>query len=140
MCHTRLHTPPYSSLQGFNVHVNGSFHASLRYKQLHSLHEQLKRSLPNIMLPPFPSKKLFPLSPGSVQLEERRASLERYIQLSGHHTSEVTYAQSQLNLPLSPLPNCSWTGPHVLQVRVAALLPANRSAGEWGRAEYGGDL
>lgn len=88
MCHTRLHTPPYSSLQGFNVHVNGSFHASLRYKQLHSLHEQLKRSLPNIMLPPFPSKKLFPLSPGSVQLEERRASLERYIQLSGHHTSD----------------------------------------------------
>lgn len=65
--------------QGFNIHINGSFHCCLRYKQLHSLHEQLKKSLPTLLLPTFPSKKLLPLTPN--QLEQRRASLERYIQL-----------------------------------------------------------
>lgn len=69
-----------SLLQGFNIHINGTFHACLRYSQLHSLHDQLRRALPNFMLPPFPKKKLFLLNTG--QLEERRASLERYIQLS----------------------------------------------------------
>ena len=65
--------------QGFNIHINGSFHCCLRYKQLHSLHEQLKRSLPSIALPSFPPKKLLSLTPN--QIEQRRLSLERYIQL-----------------------------------------------------------
>lgn len=67
------------SFQGYNIHINGSFHCCLRYKQLHSLHEQLKRSLPSLVLPSFPPKKLLPLT--NSQLESRRASLERYIQL-----------------------------------------------------------
>uniref|UniRef100_A0A182YK00 Uncharacterized protein n=1 Tax=Anopheles stephensi TaxID=30069 RepID=A0A182YK00_ANOST len=68
-------------LVGFNIHINGSFHCCLRYKQLHSLHEQLKRSLPSIALPSFPPKKLLSLTPN--QIEQRRLSLERYIQLVG---------------------------------------------------------
>uniref|UniRef100_A0A182WF87 PX domain-containing protein n=1 Tax=Anopheles minimus TaxID=112268 RepID=A0A182WF87_9DIPT len=70
-----------SSYTGFNIHINGSFHCCLRYKQLHSLHEQLKRSLPSIALPSFPPKKLLSLTPN--QIEQRRLSLERYIQLVG---------------------------------------------------------
>ncbi|XP_055692979.1 sorting nexin-17 [Lutzomyia longipalpis] len=70
-----------TSFTGFNIHINGTFHCCLRYKQLHSLHEQLKRSLPTLVLPSFPPKKFFPLTPS--QLEERRASLERYVQLVG---------------------------------------------------------
>ncbi|XP_058459397.1 sorting nexin-17 [Malaya genurostris] len=70
-----------SSFTGFNIHINGSFHCCLRYKQLHSLHEQLKRSLPTLVLPSFPPKKLLPLTPS--QIEQRRISLERYIQLVG---------------------------------------------------------
>lgn len=70
-----------SSFTGFNIHINGSFHCCLRYKQLHSLHEQLKRSLPTLALPSFPPKKLLPLTPS--QIEQRRISLERYIQLVG---------------------------------------------------------
>ncbi|XP_053680011.1 sorting nexin-17 [Anopheles nili] len=70
-----------SSYTGFNIHINGSFHCCLRYKQLHSLHEQLKRSLPSIALPSFPPKKLLSLTPN--QIEQRRMSLERYIQLVG---------------------------------------------------------
>lgn len=75
--------------QGFNIHVNGTLHCCLRYKQLHSLHEQLKRSLPNLILPHFPSKKLFPLTTG--QLEDRRAHLERYIQLSETNYRALTF-------------------------------------------------
>lgn len=43
------------------------------------------------MLPPFPSKKLFPLSPGSAQLEQRRTCLERYIQLSKFFNNQQLY-------------------------------------------------
>ncbi|XP_058065184.1 sorting nexin-17 [Anopheles bellator] len=71
-----------SSFTGFNIHINGCFHCCLRYKQLHSFHEQLKRSLPSSMvLPSFPPKKLLSLTPN--QIEQRRLSLERYIQLVG---------------------------------------------------------
>lgn len=67
--------------QGFNIHINGCFHCCLRYKQIHCLHEQLKRCLPGLVLPPFPSKKFLPLTQN--QLEQRRSHLERYIQLVG---------------------------------------------------------
>lgn len=67
-------------LQGFNIYINGSFHCCLRYKQLHSLHEQLKRSLLNLSLPQFPPKKLLTLTQS--ELEQRRIALERYMQLS----------------------------------------------------------
>lgn len=66
-----------SSFQAYNIHINGVFHCTMRYRQLHSLHEQLKKDLGGSTLPPFPPKKLLPLSP--TQTEERRATLEKYI-------------------------------------------------------------
>ncbi|XP_059488165.1 sorting nexin-17 isoform X2 [Neocloeon triangulifer] len=64
---------------GFNVHINGTYHCSVRYRQLLCLHEQLKRELEQPhSLPPFPPKKLLPLSQG--QLDERRLMLEKYLQ------------------------------------------------------------
>lgn len=79
------------SLQGYNIHINGNFHCCLRYKQLHSLHEQLKRSMPTLTLPQFPSKKLLPLTQN--QLEQRRINLERYIQLVGQ---DPIFSKSEL--------------------------------------------
>lgn len=70
-----------STYTGYNIYINGNFHCCLRYKQLHSLHEQLKRSLSSLELPPFPPKKLLPLTQN--QLENRRSCLERYVQLIG---------------------------------------------------------
>lgn len=67
-------------LQGFNIYINGSFHCCLRYKQLHSLHDGLKRSLMNLSLPQFPPKKLLTLT--NSELDQRRLALERYMQLS----------------------------------------------------------
>lgn len=57
------------------------FHCTVRYKQLHNLHEQLKKEFGSDNLPHFPPKKLLPLTGG--QLEERRALLEKYIQTVG---------------------------------------------------------
>ena len=63
----------------YNIHINGAFHSSLRYRQLFRLHEQLKKDLSEFtQLPPFPPKKIFALS--SQEKEERRVQLERYIQ------------------------------------------------------------
>ena len=47
---------------------------------MHCLYEQIKKdfSLIASQLPPFPSKKILPLS--GTQLEERRLQLEKYIQ------------------------------------------------------------
>ncbi|KAK6618108.1 hypothetical protein RUM44_002551 [Polyplax serrata] len=72
-----------ASYTGFNIHVNGIFHCTVRYRQLHSLHEQIKKDFGSAaaQLPAFPSKKILPLS-GS-QLEERRVQLEKYIQAVG---------------------------------------------------------
>jgi sorting nexin-17 len=67
-----------STYIGYNIHINGIFHCTVRYKQLHNLHEQLRKEFGNDNLPPFPPKKLLPLTGG--QLEERRALLEKYIQ------------------------------------------------------------
>ncbi|KAL7040992.1 hypothetical protein ACKWTF_000571 [Chironomus riparius] len=66
---------------GYNIFINGSFHCCLRYKQLHSLHEQLKKSLANLSLPQFPPKKFLTLTQS--ELEQRRLGLERYLQLIG---------------------------------------------------------
>lgn len=61
----------------YNVHINGVLHCTVRYKQLHNLHEQLKKVHDN--LPSFPPKKLLPLSHS--QVDDRRQNLEKYIQL-----------------------------------------------------------
>ncbi|XP_071518793.1 sorting nexin-17-like isoform X2 [Panulirus ornatus] len=66
-----------STYVAYNIHINGVFHCTVRYRQLHSLHEQLRKDLGGSTLPPFPPKKLLPLSP--TQTEERRISLEKYI-------------------------------------------------------------
>lgn len=81
----------FAERQGYNIHINGCFHCCLRYKQIHCLHEQLKRSLPGHVLPPFPAKKLLPLT--NNQLEQRRISLERYLQLVGQ---DAIFSKSEL--------------------------------------------
>eukprot|EP00096_Caligus_rogercresseyi_P011192 TRINITY_DN4329_c0_g1_i1.p1 TRINITY_DN4329_c0_g1~~TRINITY_DN4329_c0_g1_i1.p1 ORF type:complete len:497 (+),score=147.04 TRINITY_DN4329_c0_g1_i1:114-1604(+) len=63
----------------YSIHINGTFHCSLRYRQFHAFHEQLRREFLS-GLPPFPPKKVFPLSEASK--EERRLQLEKYMQLS----------------------------------------------------------
>ncbi|KOC70709.1 Sorting nexin-17 [Habropoda laboriosa] len=67
---------------GYNIHINGLFHCTVRYKQLYSLHEQLAKDL-DMSLPSFPPKKFFPLTTN--QQEERRLSLEKYIQAIGQN-------------------------------------------------------
>ncbi|UYV78387.1 SNX17 [Cordylochernes scorpioides] len=89
------------SLDAYNIHINGAFHCTVRYKQLHSFHEQvgsqmfmlnlcrntvtpcccaqLKKEYGQTSLPTFPPKKLLSLTPA--QTEERRSQLEKYIQL-----------------------------------------------------------
>ncbi|OXU28479.1 hypothetical protein TSAR_013359 [Trichomalopsis sarcophagae] len=69
---------------GYNVHINGLFHCTVRYKQLHNLHEQLVKDL-EVPLPSFPPKKFFPLTVN--QQEDRRLSLDKYIQTIGQNTS-----------------------------------------------------
>lgn len=81
----------YLIQQGFNIHINGAFHCCLRYKQIHCLHEQLKRYMPDLVLPSFPAKKLLPLTQN--QLEQRRSLLERYIQLIGQ---DPVFSKSEL--------------------------------------------
>ncbi|KAH8287954.1 hypothetical protein KR018_009755, partial [Drosophila ironensis] len=75
--------PTYTS---YSIHINGAFHCSLRFKQLHSLNEQLRRHGPHPLpsLPPFPPKRLLPLTGG--QLEARRSALEHYLQALGQDT------------------------------------------------------
>lgn len=71
-----------NSYIGYNIHINGLFHCTVRYKQLHNLHVQLSKDL-GVSLPIFPPKKLFPLT--AVQQEERRLALEKYIQSVGQN-------------------------------------------------------
>ncbi|XP_067621305.1 sorting nexin-17 [Eurosta solidaginis] len=84
---------------GYNIYINGCYHCCLRYKQLHALHEQLRRRCAdlNIQLPTtFPPKRLLPLTNG--QLESRRASLEHYLQLCGQDAviSKMEHFQNYL--------------------------------------------
>ncbi|CAG9855509.1 unnamed protein product [Phyllotreta striolata] len=77
-----------STFIGYNIHINGVFHCTVRYKQLHNLNEQLKKEFGNEYVPSFPPKKLLPLT-GS-QLEERRVLLEKYIQTIGQDLKLVS--------------------------------------------------
>ena len=63
--------------QAYEIHINGVRHCCLRYRQLHTLNEKLKREIHP--LPEFPPKKLMPLTLN--QLEDRRIALEKYLQL-----------------------------------------------------------
>ncbi|OCT79213.1 hypothetical protein XELAEV_18030309mg [Xenopus laevis] len=64
--------------QAYNIHVNGVLHCRVRYSQLLGLHEQLKKEYGNNVVPAFPPKKLFTLTPAEV--EQRREQLEKYMQ------------------------------------------------------------
>ncbi|XP_065358138.1 sorting nexin-17 [Calliphora vicina] len=72
-----------TSYTGYNIYINGSYHACLRYKQLHALNEQLRRHcLPmGVVMPEFPPKKFLPLT--NNQVESRRQALEHYLQMLG---------------------------------------------------------
>ncbi|MGH0180982.1 UNVERIFIED_CONTAM: hypothetical protein FKN15_005832 [Acipenser sinensis] len=67
-----------STYVAYNIHVNGVVHCQVRYSQLLGLHEQLKKEYGNNVVPAFPPKKLFTLTPAEV--EQRREQLEKYMQ------------------------------------------------------------
>ncbi|XP_046577803.1 sorting nexin-17-like isoform X2 [Haliotis rubra] len=73
-----------SSFTSYNMYINGVFHCSVRFRQLHQFHEQLKKEFGASSLPPFPPKKFLPLGPP--QVEERRNMLEHYVQLVSQDT------------------------------------------------------
>lgn len=75
-----------TSYTGYNIYINGSYHACLRYKQLHALNEQLRRHCSPIgaTMPDFPPKKFLPLT--NNQVESRRQALEHYLQMLGQDT------------------------------------------------------
>lgn len=77
-----------STFMAYNMHINGVFHCTVRYRQLLNLHSQLRKQFGQDDLPSFPPKKLLPLT--SSQLEERRMQLEKYIQLLGQHSKLVS--------------------------------------------------
>ncbi|KAM9782684.1 sorting nexin-17 [Neosynchiropus ocellatus] len=62
----------------YNIHVNGVLHCRVRYSQLLGLHEQMKKEYGSNVVPAFPPKKLFTLTPAEV--EQRREQLEKYMQ------------------------------------------------------------
>jgi sorting nexin-17 len=74
----------------FNVYINGIHHCSLRYSQLYTFNEELKRLLPAAMIniESFPPKKLFSLS--AKDTEERRISLEHYLQAIAQNKHIIT--------------------------------------------------
>lgn len=77
-----------STFMAYNMHINGVFHCTVRYRQLLNLHSQLRKQFGQDDLPSFPPKKLLPLT--SNQLEERRMQLEKYIQLLGQDSKLVS--------------------------------------------------
>ncbi|XP_015124106.1 sorting nexin-17 [Diachasma alloeum] len=100
-----------NSYLSYNIHINGLFHCTVRYKQLLHLHEHLTKET-SLPLPPFPPKKLFPLT--AAQQEDRRQSLEKYIQTIGQTSSLNTsplltafllHAQQETSAKLSTIEN-----------------------------------
>uniref|UniRef100_A0A3B3RML3 Sorting nexin-17 n=1 Tax=Paramormyrops kingsleyae TaxID=1676925 RepID=A0A3B3RML3_9TELE len=78
-------SPSQSGQQGgalgsaYNIHVNGVLHCRVRYSELLGLHEQVRgKEYGNNVVPNFPPKKIFTLTPAEV--EQRREQLEKYMQ------------------------------------------------------------
>uniref|UniRef100_A0A672N357 Sorting nexin-17-like n=1 Tax=Sinocyclocheilus grahami TaxID=75366 RepID=A0A672N357_SINGR len=67
-----------STYVAYNIHVNGVLHCRVRYSQLLGLHEQIKKEYGNNVVPAFPPKKIFTLTPAEV--DQRREQLEKYMQ------------------------------------------------------------
>uniref|UniRef100_A0A6I8NRF2 Sorting nexin-17 n=1 Tax=Ornithorhynchus anatinus TaxID=9258 RepID=A0A6I8NRF2_ORNAN len=83
-----------SAYVAYNIHVNGVLHCRVRYSQLLGLHEQLRKEYGANVLPTFPPKKLFTLTPAEV--EQRREQLEKYMQ------AELIHRQTQPERTSSP--------------------------------------
>ncbi|XP_061559785.1 sorting nexin-17 isoform X1 [Phycodurus eques] len=67
-----------STYVAYNIHVNGVLHCRVRYSQLLGLHEQIKKEYGSNVVPSFPPKKIFTLTP--TEVEQRREQLEKYMQ------------------------------------------------------------
>ncbi|KAH9641744.1 hypothetical protein HF086_003870 [Spodoptera exigua] len=91
------------SYTGYNIHIDGVFHCTARYKQLLSLHEQLQAQNPYVKLPQFPPKKLFLTNS---QLEERRVLLEKYMQLGTHNVCALQLTLQIFTVDLT-IHNCN---------------------------------
>ncbi|KAF6716098.1 Sorting nexin-17 [Oryzias melastigma] len=72
-----------STYVAYNIHVNGVLHCRVRYSQLLGLHEQIKKEYGSNVVPAFPPKKIFTLTPAEV--EQRREQLEKYMQAVRQH-------------------------------------------------------
>uniref|UniRef100_A0A3P9LT85 Sorting nexin-17 n=1 Tax=Oryzias latipes TaxID=8090 RepID=A0A3P9LT85_ORYLA len=72
-----------STYVAYNIHVNGVLHCRVRYSQLLGLHEQIKKEYGSNVVPNFPPKKIFTLTPAEV--EQRREQLEKYMQAVRQH-------------------------------------------------------
>ncbi|KAL3110667.1 hypothetical protein niasHT_017545 [Heterodera trifolii] len=73
------HEDPYNKFTVYDIHVNGAFHASVRYNLLYSLHEKLIDLFGfRLNAPDFPPKKLWKLD--AKALNERREGLAKYLQ------------------------------------------------------------
>uniref|UniRef100_A0A6Q2XJ40 Sorting nexin-17 n=1 Tax=Esox lucius TaxID=8010 RepID=A0A6Q2XJ40_ESOLU len=86
-------------VSAYNIHVNGVLHCRVRYSQLLGLHEQIKKEYGNNVVPAFPPKRIFTLTPAEV--EQRREQLEKYMQagekgLSVTETSRLGSVSIQL--------------------------------------------
>uniref|UniRef100_A0A183BVG8 PX domain-containing protein n=1 Tax=Globodera pallida TaxID=36090 RepID=A0A183BVG8_GLOPA len=73
------HEDPFNKFTVYDIHVNGAFHASVRYNLLYSLHEKLIDIFGfRLNAPDFPPKKLWKLD--TKLLNERREGLAKYLQ------------------------------------------------------------
>uniref|UniRef100_A0A914VZA4 PX domain-containing protein n=1 Tax=Plectus sambesii TaxID=2011161 RepID=A0A914VZA4_9BILA len=87
----------------FNIHLNGAFHASIRYSHLRRLHDALKQEFNGRLLTPdFPGKKLKKHLDAKA-LAERRLALMRYLQAvvqnsftSRHRITEKFFLDAQV--------------------------------------------
>eukprot|EP01147_Barroeca_monosierra_P005267 gene5267-7046_t len=62
----------------YNIHINGTYHCSVRFSQLSQLHDKLKREFGAGCLEKFPPKHFFYLNPE--ECNERRYLLQRWLQ------------------------------------------------------------
>uniref|UniRef100_A0A669PLT3 Sorting nexin-17 n=1 Tax=Phasianus colchicus TaxID=9054 RepID=A0A669PLT3_PHACC len=86
----------------YNIHVNGVLHCRVRYSQLLGLHEQLRKEYGTNVVPAFPPKKIFTLTPAEV--EQRREQLEKYMQAGKRDAAAQGRVPSLVALPR--LPSC----------------------------------
>uniref|UniRef100_A0A7E4VJJ4 PX domain-containing protein n=1 Tax=Panagrellus redivivus TaxID=6233 RepID=A0A7E4VJJ4_PANRE len=94
----------YKKYTAFDIHVNGTFHASVRYSHLCTLHEKLIENFGfRFVGPEFPPKKMW-RSLDAKALNERREGLAKYFQgliqindIARHHILERGFLEFQVN-------------------------------------------